>query len=578
MTKPSRHRRYALLPLLLLLGPPASSQDEPAADRPFVERIDVRAVDVDVVVTDRDGNPIVGLRREDFKLFEDGREVPIAYFTPVVEGYVARSAGPPEPGVAPADAAAAAEARARAPLTWAVFLDHTRLQPGPRNETLRQLHAFLERTVRPGDRAIVAAFDGTRFRVRQPLTTDRAVVLRDVAALEGQRFEGSTRTIEEMNLRAEMQQVTDADPLAEGRRIGINIQMMVEAGAERTRHAIDALETFLDLLAGQEGRLAVVYVGSGFETLPGMGITELWRRRFPALAENPESPRPEEHQIELQPRLARLYTRISAGRTAFYAIDAASTGSGNLGPADGGFLDTDVGSIGDAGLPQEQSSVRELAQRSGGRYFTLNPKLQEHLTSVGQDLGNYYSIGYVPTGPPADYRRLRVEVQVPGTRVRHRQAVVERTPAEQAADAVLTALFADPGANPLGVSVETGTVERAPRGRGKVVPARVLIPLRGLTLLPDGQAHRGDLALHFAMAQPDGTVWRLDERQIPLAIPNEQAAAAVAHQHITYTIGIPVVADDVKLAVAVQDRVSGVRSIVTIPITGGGASGRRRGR
>jgi VWFA-related protein len=573
MRTSSRLRRCALLPLLLVLALPVGGQEEPVAERPFLDRIEVRAVDIDVVVTDSQGNPIVGLRREDFELYEDGREVDITYFTPVVEGFVRPSALPAgEETVTLPSELPQGTALTRAPLTWAVFLDDARLKPGQRNEALRQLSSFLQRTMRPGDRAAVGAFDGLRFRVLQPLTTDHDVLIRQLAELEGQRFEGSSRLIEEMNLRVEMQTITDPDPLVEGRRIGSAIEMLVEASAERTRHAVGALDTYMDLLAGQEGRLAMVYLGSGFETLPSIGLTELWRRRFPSLAEAPESPRPEDHQRELQPLLAKLYTRISAGRTAFYAINGAVDSGASLGPEDGGFIDTDVGSIGNAGLPQEQGSVRELAQRSGGRYFTVNPQLREQLTSLGQDVGNYYSLGYVPTGEPSDYRRLRVEVLVPGARVRHRQAVVERTPDEQAEDSVVTALFADPGSNPLGVTVETGTVEKS--GRGRVVPARVLIPLRGLTLLPEGASHRGDIALHFAMAQPDGTVWRLAEREIPLNIPAEQIEAAVAQQHITYSVGIPVVADDVKLAVAVQDRVSGARSIVTIPITGRPRRGR----
>src|SRR5688572_13901623 len=52
---------------------------------PFAEQLEVRVVNVDVVVTDRDGRPVDGLTREDFVVLEDGRPQPITNFY-VVDG------------------------------------------------------------------------------------------------------------------------------------------------------------------------------------------------------------------------------------------------------------------------------------------------------------------------------------------------------------------------------------------------------------------------------------------------------------------------------------------------------------
>ena len=43
-------------------------------------RAQVEAVQVDVFVTDRDGNPVRDLRLEDFELLEDGKPQTITYF------------------------------------------------------------------------------------------------------------------------------------------------------------------------------------------------------------------------------------------------------------------------------------------------------------------------------------------------------------------------------------------------------------------------------------------------------------------------------------------------------------------
>lgn len=59
--------------------------DQPAEinpDQPFTLSIDVNLVDVDVVVTTRNGDPISGLQKDDFKVFVDDIEQPITNFRP----------------------------------------------------------------------------------------------------------------------------------------------------------------------------------------------------------------------------------------------------------------------------------------------------------------------------------------------------------------------------------------------------------------------------------------------------------------------------------------------------------------
>jgi VWFA-related protein len=66
---------FALV-LLTLLPALASAQETPTAP-PFGEQVEVSEVLLDVLVTDRSGNVIVGLGEEDFVVEEDGRPVPL---------------------------------------------------------------------------------------------------------------------------------------------------------------------------------------------------------------------------------------------------------------------------------------------------------------------------------------------------------------------------------------------------------------------------------------------------------------------------------------------------------------------
>jgi hypothetical protein len=62
----------------------ATAQEGPAAA--FADRIEVRALNIEAVVMNRDGQRIQGLSQDDFTLLVDGEEVPIEAFTEVREG------------------------------------------------------------------------------------------------------------------------------------------------------------------------------------------------------------------------------------------------------------------------------------------------------------------------------------------------------------------------------------------------------------------------------------------------------------------------------------------------------------
>ena len=92
---------FAALLLLAVAAPPAAlSQRQPSPqqtpppdiiDEEDVLRIDTDMVLVEVTVTDAAGKPARGLRAEDFKLYDDGEERPIAFIN------VERKAGAERP-------------------------------------------------------------------------------------------------------------------------------------------------------------------------------------------------------------------------------------------------------------------------------------------------------------------------------------------------------------------------------------------------------------------------------------------------------------------------------------------------
>ena len=76
--------RYWALAGLLLIAQPGQAQEPPT----FSDAIDDLGVDVEVVVTNRQGESVAGLACTDFRLLVDGTEVEILSFQEIREGRV----------------------------------------------------------------------------------------------------------------------------------------------------------------------------------------------------------------------------------------------------------------------------------------------------------------------------------------------------------------------------------------------------------------------------------------------------------------------------------------------------------
>jgi Ca-activated chloride channel homolog len=87
--KASKQRRGFLAVVVFLAASlvswsQATAQLKPQAQAPTI-RVNVDRVNVGVIVTSKDGNFVEGLRREDFRVFDNGMEQPITDFLPITE-------------------------------------------------------------------------------------------------------------------------------------------------------------------------------------------------------------------------------------------------------------------------------------------------------------------------------------------------------------------------------------------------------------------------------------------------------------------------------------------------------------
>lgn len=294
---------------------PASPTASPAVSQDgFGEKVEVNVVNVDVSVTDRDGNPVPGLDRRDFELFEDGKRVEISYFEEVDRG-----APPSQQAATPSDASepvmpsmdltvTGAPATPVDAMHFVVYVDNANVRPAHRERVLRQLSELLTRELRPGDRVMLATHD-LGLQIRLPFTADRAALGR---ALESVSQLATSGTELDRARRAALQQILDIqDRSRQTDRLEDNLnrprgtqgggggegegegdsgeseggdmeieplcptdivlpaRTFAEVSRQQVLSSVAALKVMVNSLSGLPGRKALLHISDGLSVTPG---------------------------------------------------------------------------------------------------------------------------------------------------------------------------------------------------------------------------------------------------------------------------------------------------------------------
>jgi VWFA-related protein len=374
----------ALLPLLLLLAQ--------APSQPPTFKTGVNLVEVDVVVTDRDGRPVRGLTREDFEIAEDGVPMEVATFSAV--DLPAAPAGDALPPASRSGSAAATNDHPEDGRIILIVLDdyHVSFDAG-RFAVSKAIARRLVERLGPSDQAAVITSSGSRAGQAE-FTGDKARLL---------------------------DAIDKFFPQAESRATGVAERPSARAGGAgnfgfvheiKARWAMDTLSNAARALALiPHRRKSVLLVSQG-----------------------------------LPADLETIITNPSAGG-AFQALRdfilTAQRSNIAVYPVDPCGLDLDDGCSN-----ASRDNLRSIAEGTGGFAVTNTNAPETGVDRMIEENGAYYLIAYYSPAPPDDGRRhrIRVRTRVAGAQVRAREGYVnERKSAKPAAAAApLDALIAAP--------------------------------------------------------------------------------------------------------------------------------------
>jgi VWFA-related protein len=535
-------RSVLVVGLLLATTVTTRAVGQEAAQSLFGDTVDVRIVNVEAVVTDKDGNRVLGLSPSDFRLLVDGEEVPIDYFNEVRQGAALAAESATVAGIG------SLEAGKPVGTSYLLFIDESFSLPRDRDRVLEALKEDVT-FLRPEDRLAVVAFDGRQVEMLTTWTSSWVEVQKVLDAAKDRPAFGLHRLSEERNYRRDLRSNFQRRAGAPGgfdSRLDIEEERYATEVAENVGRATSAAAAALRGFAQPPGRKVMLVLSGGWPFDPVNVATADPGRGFG------------ERGI---PRGRELFAPLvdTANQLGYtlYAVDVPGLEANGIAdssrdaPSDNDF---------DGNREYEvHQALRHVAYETGGTAM-LNGQRLDTLRTAAEDTRSYYWLGFSPSRKGDDARHsVKVEVRRPGLEVRSRGDYLDSSRRAEVSMAVESALLFGSGATSDGVlRVAVGNAARSGMGRVKV-PLMVDVPLDQVTALPSGDRWQVLLELRVAVRDEGGAT--ADIPVIPITLYADEQPGAGRWGRFETTVELRKADHD--LVVAIYDPASG--ALLTSP-------------
>jgi VWFA-related protein len=391
---------------------PVPSGPPPAPQAPTF-RADVTHVTTDVIPRDDHGRFVPDLTRENFTVLEDGVEQKIDSFALVHGGRTFNTIQAPPPPAPEGIVLPTAPRRMVGDTTGRVlliFVDDLHFEAEYSPHVRRLISTIAETVLHDGD--LVAMFSSGPSGIEIPLTYDHKLIVASAS-----KIRGSAMTAEEMFRMLETSQ--GPGDVRQRAQIAFYAAYGVLSDLEQVhnkRKAILFISTGYDFDPFAESR-------RGKDRIMGGRFSEPIREIFDE--ENPYFRLPAvTAEIDLHSYMRELTLSANRANASIFTIDPR----GVAGIVDAGQrLDQ---SQWRAHIDKTQSTLRYLAEETGGTAIVNDNDFQSALKRIDAETSDYYVLGYYSSNPDPRRRVRAIEVKVdrPGISVAARRAYSLRTP------------------------------------------------------------------------------------------------------------------------------------------------------
>jgi VWFA-related protein len=413
-----------ILTISLLVAAAFGQDPRPAADE--VIRITTDLVQTGVVVVDKQGSFVEGLKPEEFVLKVDGRQVTPAFFERViagtaredkVESSVAKGATAPAP-------ATAATYRGR---TIIFFIDDLHLSADSVQRTKKAILEFVDNEMSFEDQVAIASPSGQigflqRFSDLKPVVraavnrlNHKPYLVRDQEQVPMSEYQAirieqgdssaieyfSTKLIEATNVRVpggigpppsgpnqERRRTTGMTPETAKRVVSDRANLLVRQSESVTSATLGSLESLMRSVGQMTGRKLVFLISDGFFL--------------------------NDRNTGFNNKVSRIADAAVRGNLVIYSVDArglvgTTDASSNRADPLGQLSRANVGE-----LAASQDGMNSLAVDSGGKAFFNRGALNDAIKEALRETSNYYLLAWRPNSEDQKSSSFkRVEVSIP---------------------------------------------------------------------------------------------------------------------------------------------------------------------
>lgn len=514
----------------------------------YLERVEVTVANVDVVVTDAQGNPVRGLTKDDFEISEDGKRQPITNFSAIdVAPGAEPAAGGGEPKTGELPQASAPQRR-----MVVFFVDIADIEPTRRVKFFKGIRDFCDEVLRDDDLVSVLTWN-RRVRIALPPTTRRDELDAVLDALGSPFGSGNETTAETLAGLSPEPASADAG-LAQSLGFAPTADSAAEQEFERWIHPeehctaiqrkAEEMRTVVVALARVDMQKLLIFASDDTVLMPAAGC--VLRPRFEAIADAANAYGMTIHSFH-----------PAGARDKFVGSDRGRHVPSAMGPAS---FSTDY-----ERTFREAGGLYAMAERTGG-YAGVGPSQSaEFLTRAARELDLYYSLGYrVPSPGDDKAHTITVTTKNRKHRVRVRESIVHLSEASRIRDLVTTNLYL-PVEAPQGPAFSVTLDEGKRDGRYVLLPVEVLFDARELALLPGSEGRsKGAFTLFIASGRELGDASDVTEvkQAFDIATPSSDGGPA----NVVYTFSVRVRPDTRRLSVALRDDTSGDIGARVVPI------------
>ncbi|HEY0555247.1 MAG TPA: VWA domain-containing protein [Thermoanaerobaculia bacterium] len=485
-----RFGRFAAALLVSSLPAAAQKTPPPPPQSVFGEQIDVRVVNVEAVVIDKQGNRVTGLRPGDFQLQVDGKPVPIEYFNEVRGG---QTVAPGEdeksspvkglPSLAPGSPVGT---------SYLLFVDDF-FSVGPRrDQVLRSIKDQLAR-LGPEDRMAIVQYGGGQVEMLSSWSSSErqltSAIEKAIGSPSGgvariaelRTFESSERLVGSPNNfgpRRSFSQQTSTEELIYAQQLAWQTQRAVAA-------AVSALRGF----AAPPGRKVMLLLAGGWP----FSILDY-------VVNNPNRPVIERDVPRGEEILGPLVDTANRLGYTIYPVDVpgieatAGADAARSGPVQTAF---------NLREQEHEATLLYTAEQTGGRAL-INSLSDQVLQTASSDTRSYYWLGFTPAWQGNDKRhKVSLQVLTKGLQVRTRSGFLDLSRKAESSLIVESAMMFGNSPDVVPMPIKLG--EPVASGRREMeLPVSLAIPVDAITFVPVNGKQTAELELRVAAVDSSG--------------------------------------------------------------------------